>query len=376
MSKFPNYVEDIDHAAYEYGAKAMNEPFWWGNIMYNETALFVDDGTEISASLRYQPLRVISVRDNTLKIEYKEGEDYVISNNKLLWKTGSKIGYWTKKQLVGTDPFPSPYLKKDSISNTLTDYVPWNGVSVYTESPIFYGTQVSVTYAYDVKDLDLTKLPSYSLDKLPHIKAKLAAHDDVVIATTGDSIAAGCSSSNVFHHEPYMDPFVPSFCGELEKRFSIKITNANQSIGGKTSDWGSEDPTLNSLVAVKPDLVFVHFGVNDLGAGSTPNHYADNIEKIILTINSAVPNCDIVLFSPIAPNPDIYDYERMEKYVDKLSVLSNEYSCLLLDVFNASQEAMKNKKYFDATGNGINHPNDFGHRLYVGSLLSAFISLK
>jgi hypothetical protein len=30
------------------------------------------------------------------------------------------------------------------------------------------------------------------------------------------------------------------------------------------------------------------------------------------------------------------------------------------------------KNYHDLTGNGVNHPNDFGHRLYAEAILALF----
>ena len=36
-------------------------------------------------------------------------------------------------------------------------------------------------------------------------------------------------------------------------------------------------------------------------------------------------------------------------------------------------ELMKNKHDLDLTGNGLNHPNDFGHRLYAQTILSVLI---
>ena len=34
---------------------------------------------------------------------------------------------------------------------------------------------------------------------------------------------------------------------------------------------------------------------------------------------------------------------------------------------------MVRKSPYDLTGNGINHPNDFGHRLYAHTILSLLI---
>ena len=36
-------------------------------------------------------------------------------------------------------------------------------------------------------------------------------------------------------------------------------------------------------------------------------------------------------------------------------------------------EMLKHKKDWDLTGNGVNHPNDFGHRVYAQVLSSLLI---
>ena len=101
MANFPNYVGDIHSLSYVYGAKQMTDPYWWGNVIYNESALMISTGSEIAARLAYVPTRIISVRDYTLKKEYVQGTDYTISGNKLLWKEGSGITYWTQDQIHG-----------------------------------------------------------------------------------------------------------------------------------------------------------------------------------------------------------------------------------------------------------------------------------
>jgi hypothetical protein len=32
------------------------------------------------------------------------------------------------------------------------------------------------------------------------------------------------------------------------------------------------------------------------------------------------------------------------------------------------------KRYLDLTGNGVNHPNDFGHRVYAETLLGLLVA--
>ena len=44
----------------------------------------------------------------------------------------------------------------------------------------------------------------------------------------------------------------------------------------------------------------------------------------------------------------------------------------LADLTSVWTELLKHKRDWDLTGNGVNHPNDFGHRLYA-QVLSALL---
>ena len=39
----------------------------------------------------------------------------------------------------------------------------------------------------------------------------------------------------------------------------------NLSVGGTQSSWGCQAQQINNIVAEQPDLLFLHFGINDLG---------------------------------------------------------------------------------------------------------------
>ena len=57
------------------------------------------------------------------------------------------------------------------------------------------------------------------------------------------------------------------------------------------------------------------------------------------------------------------------KYRDELKKLAGE-GVALADVTAVWEMMLKNKHDLDLTGNGLNHPNDFGHRLYAQVILS------
>ena len=144
-----------------------------------------------------------------------------------------------------------------------------------------------------------------------------------------------------------------------------------------TSAWGSNDTQVNAMIAVKPDLLFVHFGVNDNGAGMSKNMYSDNIEYIVSKVKAALPDCEIVLIKCSTPNPVSYDSDVFKDYWTKLDNICENYSGVSsLDMYDLSLEILKTKKYMDITGNGINHLNDYSARLYSMAMLNSLIDYK
>ena len=66
-------------------------------------------------------------------------------------------------------------------------------------------------------------------------------------------------------------------------------------------------------------------------------------------------------------------------YGEGLQDLADTYSdsthgVAFVDMTKLSLDYMQNGKgYFDLTANGINHPNDYGHRLYTQALSAALV---
>lgn len=374
-SDFPNYVEDIDSLEYDYEVNdpKVSDPFFYGNVIYNETVMLrtQEDGTGLGY-LRFAPTKIISIRDFTLTTEYTEGSDYVIDGNAISAPTGSRIGHWTNRQMWGEEDLPDPYVIKDNLSNRDTDCMRM-GATIYTESPFYYGTQVYVTYAYDINDLDLESLPSSQIEKMPSLKAKLEAKAGTLkIAGIGDSVMEGCSSSVNFDHEPYQKPFFDLFGEAIAHKYGLEVTAENMGVGGTTSADGTQKSLLDKVVKYAPDLLLIHYGINDLGGGATPNGYMDNILYIVTYLKENLPDLEIILMSPLTPNPRVYDQIRLESYVNKLEDVADSFTgVVLLDAYAYGNYLLENgRDYYDMTGNGINHPNDYGHRVYTGALLA------
>jgi hypothetical protein len=91
-------------------------------------------------------------------------------------------------------------------------------------------------------------------------------------------------------------------------------------------------------------------------------------------VRAASPDAEFVLVSPMLPNPR-WDYtviERFGAYRDALSELCGA-GAALADLTSLWTDLLERKSVHDLTGNGINHPNDFGHRLYAQTILGLLV---
>ena len=79
----------------------------------------------------------------------------------------------------------------------------------------------------------------------------------------------------------------------------------------------------------------------------------------------------LVANKPMLPNPE-WHYpvmERFTEYREALNALCGP-GVALADVTTIWSELLVRKSVYDLTGNGINHPNDFGHRVYADVILA------
>lgn len=370
----PNYIEPSE-AKYSFGENETVTPFYAGNIIYNESVLLVmgDDGVA-KGNLQFKPIKILSVRDFTLKKEYVLS-DFEIEENVIKAKSPEKTTYLTEKNLSGIE-MPEGFKLKSSISDILTDCVLMAG-AIYSESPFYYGKQIYVSYVYDANELDFDLYANYKTSGLPKTKARLAFGDDVKICATGDSVMEGCSSSKKFKREPFMDNFITLTVNALKAEYKGNITLSNQAVGGKTSGWGAEDAQTVRLANEKPDLLYVHFGINDLGAHVSKSSYYDNIKKIVDDVQAVNPECEVVLIKAFNANPDIYPQDGFEKYWKQLDLIASEYeNVYTLDMFSQSLALIGAKGYYSVTGNGINHVNDFSARLYAMNMIAQLVKIK
>ena len=375
-TKLPYYEENIDGISYDYSEKQRILPFWQGNVIYNEQLMIVDKGGRAEGHLLYDALRVISVKDATLKTEYKEGVDYVVNGDTITLPEGSSIPVFRDEWAKGNN-VPSQY----PLGNAGTGYQMIGGV-IYTETSLIWGNYIHVTYAYDPASVDRTTVKTFG-DELYGLSQKLAKKETIKMTVFGDSISEGCSSSEKWNHDPQCPPYASLLKEGIEILGGVTVELSNPSVGGKDSVWAAEEEQISLISAQAPDLLVLAFGTNDTYVNVEGGVYRRNLKKVISAAKAVNSECQIILIAPFPSNPETKTDEEQEMLVNELKKLSTEdaknekwMDVCLVDMYHAVRPMLEKKKYYEIGANNVNHPNDFIHRFYAMNLLSAIFDFK
>lgn len=391
MKKFPLYDKDYENLAYDEDdyKNAMSAPYWKGNVMYNELSLpILYENGEVYAKLYYTPTKVFAVKDQKLEKTYEEGKDYVVDkeNKKLVIPKGSSIPALYEKADEGENP-PEGFAYTTGMPNNIDLYTIWNlgtGNFVYTESAYFYGKYLSVSYAYDVEDLDTSVFAKYDATTLTAVRNKLKNGEGISLVTIGDSITEGCSSTgDNLHVAPNTPCYAKQIKTELERVYGAKVKLTNIGKGGSESKWplsGEGSAALGKAKEAAPDLCIIAYGMNDSSSKVSPVAYDDNIRSIIREIKNVSENCEFILVNSFPCNP-LYERDAtlFDGYLKKLNKIAAEDEgghIVVADMQKVGKYYMQTKKYCEISSSNVNHPNDFLHRVYAMNIVSTICDYK
>lgn len=325
-------------------------PFWRGTVMENEPMLFVrDEGKPVATgAMLFTPAGKPTVTHPDGVQKYVEGQDYV-------WKPGtntleltphSRIPFKTSAEMV--PPPGSP--------NTL------HGV-LWSEGRFFHDLQMQVTYEHAGKwPLPEPPLPT----GLTRSLGKLRARQPVKLLALGDSITEGFNASGGTGAPPHQPSYPRLVANTLEQRFGAAVTLVNFGNRGTKADYGLQQ--VAKVADHKPDVVILAFGMNH---GEPAPAFEAAMRRLRDAVQAACPGGDIVLVAPMTGNPCAFPADRFTGYRDALRTLTGP-NVALADVTTPWLELLKRKPFADISGNNINHPNDFGHRLYAQLICELF----
>lgn len=124
------------------------------------------------------------------------------------------------------------------------------------------------------------------------------------------------------------------------------------------------------VISRAPDAVFLGLGMND--GALTPTQHIKNIRMMIERIWSALPDTEICLVTPMLANSEVQGFycRQAEFEFEYLKLLEDcrkegQKKLCVANVTKLHKQLLEYKRYYDMTGNNVNHPNDFLSRVYA-----------
>jgi len=310
--------------------------------MRGESLMFVEGPGGEVGSLLFPPDRMLSLTSCTGDVVYEEGRDYASepASGALRRLEGSRIPLTTREEL-----------------SRLTA----------AEDDAFHRRQVAATYGH-AAGLWTGPVPSISAGQLARTHDRLQRSKPLTISMTGDSISEGYNASGFIGVAPHQPAYGTLVAAGLEHMYGSPVAFHNVAVAGWTADDGRADAA--RVAGGKPDLVIVAYGMND-ACYADAAAFGANIAAIVNEIRGSSPEAEFVLVSPMLPSPacDFVVMDRFPAYRDALASLSGQ-GVVLADMTTLWLKLLERKSAHDLSGNGLNHPNDFGHRLYAQTILA------
>lgn len=337
-------------------------PFWRNAKMEGESVLFIKEGEGgARAKLLFEPTRIQKVASSSGETIYEAGRDYVWQpgSREIVLPVGSRI-VWKRPQDLRRPA------KSQKYALTHRD---GNGEILFGATHEYHDMQTLVTYEHDPAAWK-GPAPGIADKELPRTLQLLKDKKPLKIALLGDSISTGCNASGWAKVAPHQPPYQDLVVLNLRAAYGTKVTLENFAVGGTSTDWGVAN--IGKVIEAKPDLVIFAFGMND-SSGRSAKEYGENIQKMIAAVRKADGNTEIILVATMLGNKDwvALKQDLFPQYRDALAALRGPGTALA-DMTSMWGELLRHKQDWDLTGNGVNHPNDFGHRIYA-QVLSALL---
>lgn len=337
-------------------------PFWQSDTMHGESLFFLEPEVDAPATapLLFTPVNVVSIVHPLTGTTYEEGRDFVVdaTHKRITLTKDSRIPYTTRKD------FEPPLGASGQLYRDETRDI------FFGTGPYFHNLQVEITYTHAPDAWATIKGPQPSATPhLPRTTAILQSGEPLALCLLGDSISTGLDASSTSNTAPHAPGYGTLVAHGLEEVFGSNVTFTNFSVSGMAAPWGAEQAP--AVAAKKPDLVLIAFGMNDASSRRAPAVFRADIEAIMAGILAGHPETEFLLVATMRGNPDWKHTapEFYPQYRDALVTLEKP-GVAVADLTAFWTTLLKHKQFVDITGNGVNHPNDFGHRVYAQVILT------
>ena len=336
--------------------------------VFGEPGLFIERG---KIQMLFPAETVLRVFCSALGTEYLPGKDWIHQpgSEVLIRPEGSAIPLLTDSMLhpEGNDCFYYPDPNANAVPGGVT------GRNIRFDAKNFFA-RMQIEIDYKAKKIDF-KPPNKPLHgRLPRFSRLLRTREAACrITWLGDSISEGYNASGFLKLPPYQPPFAELVAEALRDFFSVNLDFRNHARNGAATGYPLSDPSI--FLPDKPDLLVIAFGMNDLAVAGGLKTYLDNIREIIRLNREVSPETEYLLVSPMSGNPEWRNtpVEMTKSFAEALRGLAENSGPEIgfADIFPVWSSLLQRKNFFDLTGNGVNHPNDYGHKVLVGCVLSA-----
>jgi lysophospholipase L1-like esterase len=339
------------------------EPAWASPVVHRESSILLQmkDGGPITARLGFPAAEIIEVATADRRHVFARGRA-------TLSKDGLTLTF-AKPDPVEVIPARTLFVPKGSPQSYAARVGHPDESLMYHPGRWFHDRNVEVTYRREEKIA-----PAEIVGSLPRTVARLKAGESFTTGVSGDSISTGLDASAKVNAAPFQPGYAELVVAQLQARFDCRIALKNRAVAGWSVAHGLKD--LDKLLAEKPHLIVVAYGMNDVGRRD-PKWFGEQTRAILDRIKAADKEIEVILVAPMLGHGEwtATPREMFPTYRDELKKLAGE-GVALADVTAVWELMLKNKHDLDLTGNGLNHPNDFGHRLYAQAVLPVLIARK
>jgi lysophospholipase L1-like esterase len=336
------------------------EPFWRSNRVFGESLFFIREtpAAPPRARLLFPPASPIRITSASREIRYTSPGDYIVE---------ASTGIVTLPATSGI-----PFMDRASLYPAIGQQYCMahkqgdERVGLYFgEGHLFHDQQVEASYDHQSSWRGF--MPRPRLDLLPAMARKMEAAAPVKICIIGDSISSGSNASALSGVPPRMPPYPELWAGAIRRRLGCEVVLENFALSGTGMKYGIS--VADTVIKQAPDLVVIAYGMNDAGFISV-EEYGAHTMRILDLIKQRGCGAEIILTASMLGNPE-WAYSPTEKFLlfrDALASFTGS-GVALADLTGLWADLLKVKSYLDLTGNGVNHPNDFGHRIHAQFLL-------
>ncbi len=329
-------------------------------IIHRESSILLQEKENgpIEARLAFRATKILRVAAANDSVVFGS-DSYTLSEEKrrLVFSKTASVPVITSKALYPAPGSPTSY--KHRVGHPEQNML-------YGPGRWFHDRQIEVTYETD-EDWKGPK-PVFSGNLLPKTLEKLKAKKELRLGISGDSISTGLDASALVKAPPEQKGYPELLAAGIENAFGSKVKMTNRAVSGTSIVYGLQD--WPKLIQSKPDLIVVAYGMNDVGRRD-PKWFEGRVKEYLNQIHKDLPDTEIILVACMLGNREWIHtpLEMFTSYRDQLKSFERP-GVAFADLTQVWDTLLANKHDHDLTGNGLNHPNDYGHRLYAWTMLT------